>query len=77
MRLLAGFRDALSSGAYVFEGLVLAALPVGEPIVQYGPFVAGSRDEIKRAMQDFQLGRNGFDVAQAWHERRERAARGI
>ena len=26
----------------------------------------------ERAMSDFQLGHNGFDVAQAWHERRER-----
>jgi redox-sensitive bicupin YhaK (pirin superfamily) len=37
--------------------LVLAARPIGEPIVQYGPFVMNTREEIDRAIRDYQSGR--------------------
>ncbi|HJW24144.1 MAG TPA: pirin family protein [Rhodocyclaceae bacterium] len=37
--------------------LVLAARPLGEPVVQYGPFVMNSREEIEQAIQDYQSGR--------------------
>ncbi|WP_295474558.1 pirin family protein [uncultured Pseudomonas sp.] len=33
--------------------LVIAGKPLGEPIVQYGPFVMNSREEIEQALQDF------------------------
>lgn len=37
--------------------LLLAAAPIGEPIVQYGPFVMNSRAEIDQAIDDYQSGR--------------------
>ena len=37
--------------------LVLAAKPLREPVVQYGPFVMNSREEIERAIHDYQTGR--------------------
>ena len=37
--------------------LVLAAAPLGEPVVQYGPFVMNTRAEIEQAMQDYQSGK--------------------
>jgi quercetin 2,3-dioxygenase len=37
--------------------LVLAARPIGEPVVQYGPFVMNSREEIEQALQDYRAGR--------------------
>lgn len=37
--------------------LVLAAAPIGEPIVQYGPFVMNSMAEIEQAISDYQQGR--------------------
>jgi redox-sensitive bicupin YhaK (pirin superfamily) len=36
--------------------LVLAARPLKEPIVQYGPFVMNTREEIDQAIRDYQTG---------------------
>jgi redox-sensitive bicupin YhaK (pirin superfamily) len=37
--------------------LLLAARPLNEPIVQYGPFVMNTREEIEQAIADYQSGR--------------------
>ena len=36
--------------------LVLAARPLNEPVVQYGPFVMNTREEIEQAIRDYQTG---------------------
>jgi len=41
-------------GAAAF--LLLAARPLREPVVQYGPFVMNTRDEIEQAISDYQNG---------------------
>jgi redox-sensitive bicupin YhaK (pirin superfamily) len=37
--------------------LLVSGRPIGEPIVQYGPFVMNSREEIEQAMRDYRNGR--------------------
>lgn len=39
--------------------ILVAGKPLKEPIVQYGPFVMNTRDEIHQAISDFQEGRLG------------------
>ena len=43
--------------------LVLSGKPIGEPIVQHGPFVMNSVDEIEQAIRDFSEGRLALDAA--------------
>ncbi len=37
--------------------ILLAAMPLNEPIVQYGPFVMNTREEIEQAVNDYQSGK--------------------
>jgi redox-sensitive bicupin YhaK (pirin superfamily) len=37
--------------------LLLAARPLREPVVQYGPFVMNTREEIEQAIADYREGR--------------------
>jgi redox-sensitive bicupin YhaK (pirin superfamily) len=46
----------LEAGAQGARFLLLAARPLREPVVQYGPFVMNTRDEIEQAIRDYQDG---------------------
>ena len=50
---------ALEAGDGECEILVLQGRPIGEPVVQHGPFVMNTRAEIQRAMSDYQRTRFG------------------
>ena len=39
------------------RALLIAGRPLGEPIVQYGPFVMNTADQIREAVLDYQAGR--------------------
>jgi len=47
---------AITAGKDGARFLLLAAKPLREPVVQYGPFVMNTRDEIERAIQDYNAG---------------------
>lgn len=67
--LVLGPGDGLSvwnrSGAPL-RFVLVAGQPLGEPVVQHGPFVMSSRAEIQQAMEDYYYGKNGFERASQW-----------
>jgi hypothetical protein len=53
-------RARAGSGGVRF--LLLAANPIREPVVQYGPFVMNTREEIEQALADYRDGRLGGEA---------------
>jgi redox-sensitive bicupin YhaK (pirin superfamily) len=47
----------IEGGARGAQLLLLAARPLREPVVQYGPFVMNTRQEIEQAVEDYRSGR--------------------
>jgi hypothetical protein len=52
--LSSGERIEVRAGAEGAGFLLLAASPLGEPIVQWGPFVMNTKEEIGQAMRDYE-----------------------
>jgi redox-sensitive bicupin YhaK (pirin superfamily) len=48
-----------SDAKSTFEVLLIAGVPLNEPVARYGPFVMNTEAEIRQAFQDYQLGRMG------------------
>jgi hypothetical protein len=59
MAILANRGDGVSlkAGPDGAKVLLIAGKPLNEPIVQYGPFVMNSNEEIFKAVEDFRAGR--------------------
>jgi quercetin 2,3-dioxygenase len=49
----------VSAGAEGLRALIVAGKPLNEPIVQYGPFVMNTPQQIQEAIRDYQAGRFG------------------
>jgi redox-sensitive bicupin YhaK (pirin superfamily) len=45
---------------------LVAGLPLDQKIVQYGPFVLNSQEEVYQALMDYQTQSNGFERAAGW-----------
>jgi redox-sensitive bicupin YhaK (pirin superfamily) len=54
--LLTQGSDVTLTAASAVSLLLLAAKPIAEPVVQYGPFVMNSAAEIEQAIRDYQQG---------------------
>uniref|UniRef100_A0A803MY31 Pirin-like protein n=1 Tax=Chenopodium quinoa TaxID=63459 RepID=A0A803MY31_CHEQI len=46
--------------------VLIGGQPLNEPVVQYGPFVMNTQAEIEKTFEDYQLGKNGFEMANYW-----------
>ncbi|KAH9217103.1 RmlC-like cupin domain-containing protein [Leptodontidium sp. 2 PMI_412] len=45
---------------------LVAGLPLDQKVVQYGPFVLNTQEEVYQALMDFQTHSNGFERAKGW-----------
>lgn len=54
--LTAGDRIEVTAGPQGTRFLLLSGRPLREPVVQYGPFVMNTRQEIEQAVRDYQSG---------------------
>lgn len=45
---------------------LIAGTPLDQPIVQYGPFVLSSKEDVAKALYDYQTHSNGFERAKDW-----------
>ncbi|SET61389.1 hypothetical protein SAMN04487962_11438 [Marinobacter segnicrescens] len=52
-----GDRLVVEAGPQGAQLLLIGGRPIGEPVVQYGPFVMNSREEIEQTLRDYQSGR--------------------
>jgi len=52
-----GDQVALQATGATCRAILLAARPLREPVVQYGPFVMNTREEIEQALADYRDGR--------------------
>src|SRR5580692_10924244 len=52
--------ESQSYDAEALDVLVLGGLPIREPIVNYGPFVMNTREEIVQAVEDYRRGKLGI-----------------
>ncbi|XP_051528855.1 pirin [Myxocyprinus asiaticus] len=46
--------------------VLIAGEPIKEPVVQYGPFVMNTQEEINQAIGDYRSATNGFERAKVW-----------
>ncbi|KAF4976695.1 hypothetical protein FZEAL_6675 [Fusarium zealandicum] len=45
---------------------LVAGTPLDQPVVQYGPFVLTSKEDVAKALFDYQTHSNGFERAKGW-----------
>ncbi|XP_013858440.1 pirin [Austrofundulus limnaeus] len=58
-----------NKGSEVSHFVLIAGEPINEPVVQHGPFVMSTEEEIQQAMLDYRRGQNGFERAPKWRSK--------
>ena len=58
-----------NAGSTPARMVLVAGEPLDQQVVQYGPFVMTSRNDIQQTLIDFQTGSNGFERAPGWRSK--------
>lgn len=67
--LLLGSGDGLEAwnkSSKALRFILVGGEPLGEPVVQFGPFVMNTQEEIDQTIDDFENYTNGFEKARHW-----------
>lgn len=67
--LLLGSGDGLEAwnkSSKPLRFILVGGEPLGEAVVQYGPFVMNTQEQIDQTIQDFENCTNGFEKARHW-----------
>ncbi|KAL1347656.1 hypothetical protein HN51_023706 [Arachis hypogaea] len=67
--LLLGYGDGLEAwnkSSKQLRFILVGGEPLGEPVVQFGPFVMNTQEEIDQTIDDFENYANGFEKARHW-----------
>jgi redox-sensitive bicupin YhaK (pirin superfamily) len=57
--------------------MLIAGLPLDQPIVQHGPFVMTTQEGVRQAVMDFVSHTNGFERAKSWESQAERRRKSL
>uniref|UniRef100_A0A7C9DWF8 Pirin-like protein n=1 Tax=Opuntia streptacantha TaxID=393608 RepID=A0A7C9DWF8_OPUST len=57
---------AWNKSSSILRFVLIGGRPLNEPVVQYGPFVMNTQAEIEKTFEDYQLSKNGFEMARYW-----------
>ncbi|KAJ1441302.1 RmlC-like cupin domain superfamily [Sesbania bispinosa] len=58
--------EAWNKSSKILRFILVGAEPLGEPMVQFGPFVMNTQEEIDQTIDDFENFANGFEKARNW-----------
>lgn len=58
--------EAWNKSSKSLRFILVGGEPLGEPVVQYGPFVMNSQDQIDQTIEDYENYTNGFEKARHW-----------
>ncbi|KAL3821091.1 hypothetical protein ACJIZ3_006996 [Penstemon smallii] len=58
--------EAKNKSSKLLRFILIGGEPLGEPVVQYGPFVMNSQEEIDQTIEDYENCSNGFEKAKYW-----------
>jgi redox-sensitive bicupin YhaK (pirin superfamily) len=64
----APYTTSESANGHIFSRhvVLIAGMPLVQPIIQYGPFVVSSKEDVYQALMDYQTFSNGFERGKDW-----------
>ncbi|KAH7079198.1 RmlC-like cupin domain-containing protein [Paraphoma chrysanthemicola] len=57
--------------------VLIAGVPLEQPVVQHGPFVMTTREGVRQAVMDFVAHENGFERAKDWESQAEKRRKSL
>lgn len=56
--------------------MLVSGEPINEPVVNYGPFVMNTQEQIEQTFEDYQESKNGFENRSKWSSKIRHMSKG-